>query len=161
MSPNAKPRTATQILKPAKRKPTITKATKAPRSPTTPTPAKVVGGAESPQAIAATPHNAPSSPTNAASQTKSRGKEKPLVSQDPNPKKVGALEAAAMVLAEAKQPMNTKEIYAAIESAKLWKTFGKTPDATLYAAIIREIASKGDQSRFRKAERGRFTLAKA
>jgi len=39
-----------------------------------------------------------------------------------------------------------------------WKTGGKTPSATVYAAIIREIAKKGDASRFARAERGKFTL---
>ena len=42
----------------------------------------------------------------------------------------------------------------------LWKTSGKTPAATIYAAIIREIAAKGSESRFRKVERGKFELAK-
>ena len=32
--------------------------------------------------------------------------------------------------------------------------------ATIYSAIIREIAVKGDKARFRKVERGRFTLAR-
>lgn len=30
----------------------------------------------------------------------------------------------------------------------------------VYAAILREIATKGDDSRFRKTDRGRFELAK-
>ena len=42
----------------------------------------------------------------------------------------------------------------------LWKTSGKTPHATIYAAIIREIQKKGSQSRFEKAARGKFTLRK-
>ncbi|GEM_PF-5876952 len=33
---------------------------------------------------------------------------------------------------------------------------GKTPAATLYAAILREITTKGETSRFVKTERGRF-----
>ena len=36
---------------------------------------------------------------------------------------------------------------------------GKTPEATLYSAILRETQTKGTQSRFRKAERGKFALA--
>jgi hypothetical protein len=36
---------------------------------------------------------------------------------------------------------------------------GKTPAATLYAAILREIHTKKDQARFRKSERGKFELA--
>jgi hypothetical protein len=42
----------------------------------------------------------------------------------------------------------------------LWKTGGKTPAATVYAAIIRRIAVKGEPSRFRKVERGEFILNK-
>ncbi|XVJ61105.1 MAG: hypothetical protein HEQ23_11790 [Tepidisphaera sp.] len=34
---------------------------------------------------------------------------------------------------------------------------GKTPAATLYAAIVREITTKGKDARFRKADRGLFT----
>ncbi len=33
---------------------------------------------------------------------------------------------------------------------------GKTPEATLYAAITREIATKGKESRFRKTGPGYF-----
>ena len=34
---------------------------------------------------------------------------------------------------------------------------GKTPEATLYAAIIREITAKGEKARFTKVDRGMFT----
>ncbi|MBN8597223.1 MAG: winged helix-turn-helix domain-containing protein [Planctomycetes bacterium] len=73
------------------------------------------------------------------------------------PAKLGALDAAAKILAESKTPMRAVEIYAAIEAAGLWKTLGKTPEATIYAAMIREIAAKGKDSRFKKADRGMFT----
>jgi hypothetical protein len=33
---------------------------------------------------------------------------------------------------------------------------GKTPHATLYASIAREIRDKGKDSRFKKSERGKF-----
>ena len=33
---------------------------------------------------------------------------------------------------------------------------GQTPDRTLYAAIIKEIATKGKESRFKKTEPGKF-----
>ena len=33
---------------------------------------------------------------------------------------------------------------------------GKTPHATLYAAILREIQTRGKDARFKKTERGRF-----
>src|SRR5262245_17465974 len=41
-----------------------------------------------------------------------------------------------------------------------WKSpGGQTPWATLYSAILRELANKGGEARFNKAERGKFTLA--
>jgi len=75
-------------------------------------------------------------------------------------KRASGLDAAAQVLAEAGEPMNTKTMVERMLAKGLWQTNGKTPAATIYAAIIREIAVKGDKSRFRKAERGKFTLAK-
>jgi hypothetical protein len=42
-----------------------------------------------------------------------------------------------------------------------WKSpGGKTPDRTLYSAILREIATKGKDARFKKTERGQFTLVR-
>ena len=79
---------------------------------------------------------------------------------DPDAKRLSGLDAAAQVLAEAGEPLNTKEVVERMLAEGLWKTNGKTPAATIYAAMIREIAAKGDKSRFRKIERGRFTLAK-
>jgi hypothetical protein len=38
---------------------------------------------------------------------------------------------------------------------------GKTPHATLYSAILREISTKGKESRFTKTERGKFAVGKA
>ena len=35
---------------------------------------------------------------------------------------------------------------------------GKTPQATLYAAILREIQTKGADARFQKTERGHFAI---
>jgi len=47
-----------------------------------------------------------------------------------------------------------------MQVAGLWSTpNGATPDATLYASILREINTKGKDSRFRKTDRGLFTLA--
>ena len=72
---------------------------------------------------------------------------------------MSGLDAAAKVLAEAGEPLNCKTIVERALEKGYWKTNGKTPQATVYAAIIREIRKKGDASRFRKAERGKFTLA--
>ncbi len=58
------------------------------------------------------------------------------------PKRVSLLDAAATVLAGAKKPMMAKEIVAEVLTRGLWSTNGETPEATLYAAMIREIAAK-------------------
>jgi hypothetical protein len=84
----------------------------------------------------------------------------PKPAKEKKPKKVSGLDAAAMVLASAKEPMNMKQVFAAIQAKGLWKSNGATPEATLYAAVIREIAAKGKDSRFKKHDRGLFTASK-
>jgi len=77
-----------------------------------------------------------------------------------SPKRVSLLDAAATVLADAKAPMQAKQIVDAVVERGLWKPgAGKTPHATLYAAMTREIAAKGKDARFRKVGRGQFTAA--
>ena len=79
----------------------------------------------------------------------------------PKPKRVSALDAAAMVLAVSEVPMRATEMIAAMRTKGLWTSpGGKTPEATLYAAIIREIAAKGTAARFKKHERGVFVAGK-
>ncbi len=74
-------------------------------------------------------------------------------------KKMSAIDAAAKVLRESKEPLNTKEMVEAMSAKKYWTSpGGKTPHATLYSAILREIQKKGKDARFQKVERGRFTL---
>jgi hypothetical protein len=75
-------------------------------------------------------------------------------------KKLSALDAAAKVLGETGKALNCKELIEAMAAAGYWSSpKGKTPHATLYAAIARELATKGTKARFRKAERGKFGLA--
>ena len=72
-----------------------------------------------------------------------------------------ALAAAAKVLSEKRKPMNAKELIEAMAAKKYWTSpGGKTPDRTLYAAIVREINNLGKQSRFKKADGGNFARAK-
>ena len=71
-------------------------------------------------------------------------------------KKLSCLDAAAQVLAEANEPMNTKEMIEAMQQKGLWTSDAPTPHATLYSAILREMQKKGEDARFRKVERGRF-----
>jgi hypothetical protein len=76
-------------------------------------------------------------------------------------KKASALDAAAKVLSESKEPLTTKEMVEAMQAKGYWKSpGGKTPDRTLYSAILREIVLKKGESRFKKTERGKFTRAK-
>lgn len=73
--------------------------------------------------------------------------------------KLSALDAAAKVLAEAGEPLNTKQMIEAMEAKGYWKSpGGATPWATLYSAIAREIHDKGNESRFKKMERGKFAV---
>lgn len=78
-----------------------------------------------------------------------------------NSGKLSQLEAAVKVLGENGQAMTCKEMIEAMAAKGYWKSpGGKTPWATLHASITREIAKKGNESRFRKVERGKFALNK-
>lgn len=75
-------------------------------------------------------------------------------------RKMSGLDAAAKILADSGKAMNCAEIVEAARSKGLWSSSGKTPAATIYAAIIREIAAKKKEARFKKTERGMFVAAK-
>ena len=74
---------------------------------------------------------------------------------------MSALDAAATVLAEEGRPMTAKELIEAMAAKGYWTSpGGKTPDATLSAALGSEINKKGGASRFAKPAPGKFTLRK-
>ncbi len=76
-------------------------------------------------------------------------------------KKLGALDAAAKVLGQKKKSMTAKELIEAMSAKGYWKSpGGRTPHATLYSAMLREINTKGKDSRFKKVERGQFSINK-
>ena len=78
------------------------------------------------------------------------------------PRKLSALDAAAKVLQEAGQPMNCQEMIGAMAAKGYWTSpAGKTPAATLYSALTREIKTKASQARFQKAARGQFVYQTA
>lgn len=82
---------------------------------------------------------------------------KSKVAKTTQTKRVSLLDAAAAVLADAKAPMNAKAIVEPVVERGLWTPgAGKTPHATLYAGMTREIAEKGKDARFRKVGRGEF-----
>jgi hypothetical protein len=71
-------------------------------------------------------------------------------------KKLSCVGAALKVLSESDEPLSTKEMIETMEAKGYWSSpGGKTPHATLYSAILRDLA-KGDDSRFVKTDRGRF-----
>lgn len=73
---------------------------------------------------------------------------------------LSALDAAAKVLGEASEPLTTKQMIEAMAAKGYWTSpGGKTPHATLYSAILRELQVKGKEARFAKTERGKFALA--
>lgn len=89
---------------------------------------------------------------------------KPAVKQTPAKppvKKLSALDAAAKVLGESKEPLNAKTMIERMAAKGYWTSpGGKTPASTLYAALIREIQKKGNEARFQKTDRGLFTTNK-
>jgi hypothetical protein len=78
---------------------------------------------------------------------------------------LSALDAAAKVLSslagkDADSGLTVAQLVERMASTNLWTSpSGKTPTATLYAAMSREIAAKGSGSRFRKISPGHFALA--
>lgn len=74
--------------------------------------------------------------------------------------KMSQIDAAVKVLGVASEPMNCKAMVEAMGAKGYWSSpNGKTPAATLYAAILKEISTKGKESRFVKTDRGHFALA--
>jgi hypothetical protein len=85
---------------------------------------------------------------------------KPRAPKPPKEKRVSALDAAAKVLARCDKPKAARELIEMMAEQGLWKSpGGKTPDATLYAAMVREITVKGKEARFKKVDRGLFLAA--
>jgi hypothetical protein len=72
---------------------------------------------------------------------------------------LSGLDAAAKVLEEAGEALGCKAIVERAFEAGYWQSDGKTPAATIYSALLREIQSKGENARFKKAGRGLFELA--
>jgi hypothetical protein len=81
-------------------------------------------------------------------------------SAKPKTKKLSALDAAAKVLAETGQAMTCAALIEAMAAKGYWTSpGGKTPSATLYSAILKELKTKGANARFKKTDRGQFAHA--
>jgi hypothetical protein len=97
----------------------------------------------------------------ATAATPAPAKKKAKKAKEQKAKKTSALDASVRVLEEAGQPMTCAEMIEAMAAKAYWTSpNGATPAATLYSAVLREIAAKGKESRFVKTERGKFGLAK-
>ena len=94
-----------------------------------------------------------------AKTTRKAATKKPATKADAKPKRVSALDAAAQVLKKTGKPMRSQEMITAMAEQGLWQSpAGKTPAATIYAAILREIGAKGAAARFKKVDRGQFAF---
>ncbi len=98
-------------------------------------------------------------PTQKATATKGRdtGQTAAKVAKPTKPKKISGLTAAFMVMVDADKELGVKKIVEIAAEKGWWKSDAATPHATIYAAIIREITNKGNNSRFsRGKKRGTF-----
>ncbi len=98
---------------------------------------------------------------NGTAKAKSTGKKAstPKVTKEAKPKRVSAIDAAAQLLRKRGEPMKARDLIAAMSEQGLWSSpKGKTPHATLYAAMLREISAKGGKARFKKVDRGLFAF---
>jgi hypothetical protein len=103
------------------------------------------------------PRAAPADSSTEPTPAPAKPKRQPKAPAQPKEKKVSALDAAAQVLAEENHPMTCKEMIDAMAAKGYWASpGGKTPEATLYSAILREMSTKGANARFAKTERGKF-----
>lgn len=108
-------------------------------------PAATAKAASSPKAkpAEARPATAPKAEAEAAESAEPKGAKV---------RKLSLLSAAAAVLAESDEPLNCRRMIDLAKERGLWTPgAGKTPEQTLYSAIMREIRDKGDAARFRKS----------
>ena len=98
-------------------------------------------------------------PQGAKAKRVAKGTKKAKAAKPASDKKLSAIDAAAKLLGDAGEPMNCKAMIEAIAKKGYWTSpGGKTPHATLYSAIIREISVKGKDARFKKTDRGNFAF---
>ncbi|MDA8376362.1 MAG: winged helix-turn-helix domain-containing protein [Planctomycetia bacterium] len=88
------------------------------------------------------------------------GKPTRKATKEPTKGKMSGLDAAATVLAKAGKPLTCREIVTKMFESGVWKSSGRTPHATIYSAMLRDIDGNPGESRFEKTGRGLFALAK-
>ena len=118
---------------------------KAPVATTSPTSATVAKAPAEASEKATTPKGRDTSQTGAK------------VAKPKKRKKISGLTAAFMVLIDADKELGTKKIVELAAEKGWWKSGAATPHATIYAAITRELDTKGNDSRFQRGKnRGTF-----
>ncbi len=151
--PQAEPETTPTIIEQPQAEPETTPTE---TTATEPEPALTAKPAAEPAVVTAATGEQ-TAPSTDAEATVTKPQRQRQTSGGPKEKKWSALDAAAKVLAEAGQAMNAQEMIQAMADKGYWTSpGGKTPAATIYAAIISEIKKKGADARFVKAERGKF-----
>lgn len=102
--------------------------------------------------------DAKAAPANVAKSAKAKPVRKTAPTNgESKPKRVSALDAAAVILKAKGEPMRSREIIEAAAGKGLWTSpGGKTPHATLDAVMRREINTKGKDARFTIEGRGLF-----
>ena len=80
--------------------------------------------------------------TNAASAREAKPRSKSTTAKKETTTRLSAIAAAAKVLAESKERLTTWQMIEQMAKRKLWiSPNGKTPERTLYSAVLREINS--------------------
>ncbi|HUW35554.1 MAG TPA: winged helix-turn-helix domain-containing protein [Planctomycetota bacterium] len=103
----------------------------------------------------------PAAEAPAAAADKSSEAQAPATTSEVKEKKMGLVSATIQILKDgANAPMNVREMVEQVTAKGLWSPArgGKTPAASLYASIFREIKQKGEASRFTQTDRGKFAL---
>ncbi len=107
-----------------------------------------------------------STPSKKTKRTKTERAKRPLAKSATSAKRakkakgaMSGLDAAARVLQETGAAMSCQAMLEVMLAKGYWSTGGQTPAATIYSALVREIAGKGKQARFKKVDRGLFALA--
>ena len=73
---------------------------------------------------------------------------------------MNAIDAVEVILAEAGEPLDCREITRRVLGRGLWPTKGLTPDATINARLAVDIKEQGVASRFQRTRPGVFALRK-
>ena len=146
-------------------KPTAAKAKPAAAKPAAKPTEKPADKAAAPKAAAAKPAPAKAEPPKAVAKVEPpKAAAKPATAKpaDGAKPKLSLLKAAEAVLKTSDEALNTKRMVELAKEKGLWTPgAGKTPEQTLYSAILREMKKHGDASTFVLVAKGHFKLRTA